>query len=62
MSQILKAFVQVNGLDPRLVMNALQENGIVSDNCVELNDVGNRMAAVEWLVGRGVKDLKEECS
>ncbi len=59
MSQTLKAFVQANGLDPCLVMNALQDNGIVSDNCVDLCDVGNRMAAVEWLVGRGIKDLKE---
>jgi hypothetical protein len=59
MSQTLKAFVQANGLDPRFVMNALQENCIVSDNCVELHEVGNRMAAIEWLVGRGIKDLKE---
>jgi len=55
----LVEFVQANGLSPLLVINALQENGIISDNCIELHDVGNRMAAVEWLVGRGIKDLKE---
>jgi hypothetical protein len=53
-------FIEANGLDPRLVMNALQENGIISDNCVELHEVGNRMAAVEWLIPRGINDLKEE--
>ena len=52
-------FVEANGLSEPLVMNTLQENGIISDNCIDLCDVGNRMAAVEWLVGRGIKDLKE---
>jgi len=60
MRQTLKAFIEANGLEPRLVMNALQDNGIVSDNCIDLCDVGNRMAAVEWLVGRRIKDLKED--
>ena len=55
----LVEFVQANGLSALLVMNALQEHGIISDNCIDLCDVGNRMAAVEWLVGRGIKDLKE---
>ena len=52
-------FVEANGLSPALVMNALQDNGIISDNCVELHEVGNRMAAVEWLIPRGINDLKE---
>ena len=54
----LLSFVKANGLSAVLVMNALQDNGIVSDNCVELHEVGNRMAAVEWLVPRGINDLK----
>lgn len=30
-------------------MNALQDYGIISDNCVRWDDVGNKEQAVEWL-------------
>lgn len=30
-------------------MNALQNHGIVSDNCVTWDDVGNRDEAIAWL-------------
>lgn len=30
-------------------MNALQQHGIISDNCVTWEDVGNREEAISWL-------------
>lgn len=30
-------------------MNALQDHGIISDNCVDWEDVGNKPKALQWL-------------
>jgi hypothetical protein len=54
----LAMFCKTNGLCETLVMNELQEHGIVSDNCITLHQVGNRMQALTWLVNRGIKDLR----
>jgi hypothetical protein len=42
-------------------MNLLQQNGVISDNCIESRDVAepDRQAAIEWLQKRaklGTKD------
>jgi hypothetical protein len=58
MSQTLKAFIEVNGLDPRMVMNTLQDNGVCSDLCVEVEDVGNGGECLRWLVERDMRALR----
>ncbi len=58
MSQTLKAFIEANGLDPRIVMNALQDNGVCSDLCVEVEDVGNGGECLRWLLDRDVRALR----
>jgi len=57
MNKLIK-FCHTNGLCETRVMNILQEHGIVSDNCITLDQVGNRMHALTWLVNRGIKDLR----
>ena len=49
MSQTLKAFIEAHGLDPRMVMNTLQDNGVCSDLCVEVEDVGIGGQCLLWL-------------
>jgi hypothetical protein len=58
MSQTLKAFIEANGLDPRTVMNTLQDNGVCSDLCVEVEDVGNGGECLRWLLGRDVREYR----
>jgi hypothetical protein len=58
MSQTLKAFIEANGLDPRIVMNTLQDNGVCSDLCVEVEDVGNGGDCLRWLVERDMRALR----
>lgn len=52
MSQTLRAYIAAEGLDPAETLNALQEHGVISDNCVAVEDVGNGGAAVAWLERR----------
>lgn len=58
MSQTLKAFIEANGLDPRLVMNTLQDNGVCSDLCVEVEDVGNGGQCLLWLHERDLRGMR----
>jgi hypothetical protein len=58
MSQTLKAFIEANGLDPRIVMNTLQDNGVCSDLCVEVEDVGNGGECLRWLHERDFRGLR----
>ena len=58
MSQTLKAFIAANGLDPRLVMNTLQDNGVCSDLCVKVEDVGNGGECLRWLHERELRDMR----
>jgi hypothetical protein len=58
MSQTLKAFIEASGLDPRIVMNTLQDNGVCSDLCVEVEDVGNGGECLRWLLERDVREYR----
>ena len=58
MSQTLKAFIEAHGLDPRIVMNSLQDNGVCSDLCVEIEDVGNGGECLRWLLERDVREYR----
>ncbi len=39
----------VAGWTELAAMNALQEHGVISDNCVDWADVGNKAQAIAWL-------------
>jgi hypothetical protein len=58
MSQTLKAFIEAKGLDPRMVMNELQDNGVCSDLCVEVEDVGNGGQCLLWLHERDLRGMR----
>jgi hypothetical protein len=58
MSQTLKAFIEAHGLDPRMVMNQLQDNGVCSDLCVEVEDVGNGGECLRWLHERDLRGMR----
>ena len=38
-------------------MNALQEHGIISDNCVSWDDVGNQDEARAWLNANNLRHI-----
>ena len=52
MSQTLAAYIEAKKLDALETMNLLQHHGIISDNCVDVCDVGNGGEAVAWLERR----------
>lgn len=58
MSESLRQYILARGLDERLVMNAMQENGVISDNAVDVADVGNGGAAISWLEKRDQRVLR----
>ncbi len=58
MSESLRAYIQSRGLDPRMVMNELQDNGVISDNAVSVADVGNGGVAIAWLEKRDQRALR----
>lgn len=49
MSQTLQAYIEAKGYDAAEVMNALQNHGVISDNCEHVAEVGNGGMAVQWL-------------
>jgi hypothetical protein len=51
-SESLRAYIAAHGLDARLVMNELQEHGVISDNAVSVADVGNGGDAIAFLEKR----------
>lgn len=57
MSETLKAFIKANGLDSRMVMNTLQDNGVCSDTCVTVEDVGNGGQCLLWLHERDLRGM-----
>jgi hypothetical protein len=57
-SESLRAYIQSRGLDARLVLNELQENGVISDNAVSVADVGNGGVAIAWLEKRDQRALR----
>ena len=58
MSETLKAFIEANGLDPRVGMNTLQDNGVCSDTCVEVEDVGNGGQCLLWLHEQDLRGMR----
>ena len=58
MSESLRAYIAARGLDARLVLNELQENGVISDNAVDVADVGNGGVAIGWLEKRDLRALR----
>jgi hypothetical protein len=58
MSESLRAYIAARGLDARLVMNELQDNGVISDNAVSVAEVGNGGVAIAWLEKRDLRALR----
>ena len=58
MSESLRAYIAARGLDPVLVMNELQNYGVISDNAVSVAEVGNGGAAISWLEKRDQRALR----
>ena len=58
MSESLRAYIAARGLDARLVLNELQEHGVISDNAVSVAEVGNGGAAIAWLEKRDQRALR----
>ncbi len=58
MSESLRAYIAARGLDARLTMNFLQEHGLISDNAVDVADVGNGGVAIAWLEKRDLRALR----
>jgi hypothetical protein len=57
-SESLRAYIQSRGLDARLTMNELQDSGVISDNAVDVADVGNGGVAIAWLEKRDTRHLR----
>jgi hypothetical protein len=57
-SESLRAYLAARGLDARLVLNELQNCGVISDNAVSVGDVGNGGAAIAWLEKRDLRALR----
>jgi len=57
-SESLRAYIAARGLDAQLVMNELQDHGVISDNAVSVADVGNGGVAIVWLEKRDVRHLR----
>ena len=58
MSDSLRAYIAARGLDARLVMNELQDHGVISDNAVSVAEVGNGGVAIAWLEKRDLRALR----
>lgn len=58
MSESLRAYIAARGLDARLVLNELQDHGVISDNAVSVADVGNGGVAIIWLEKRDQRALR----
>ena len=58
MSESLRAYIAGHGLDQCAVMNELQDHGVISDNAVNVAEVGNGGVAIAWLEKRGTRHLR----
>ena len=58
MSESLRVYIQSRGLDARLVMNELQDHGVISDTAVDVAEVGNGGVAIGWLEKRDLRALR----
>jgi hypothetical protein len=59
MSQTLRAYIAATDANETETMNLLQNHGIISDNCVTVDDVGNGGAAVAWLEAQNQQHTKK---
>jgi hypothetical protein len=57
-SESLRAYIAARGLDAVLVMNDLQDHGVISDNAVSVAEVGNGGDAIGWLEKRDQRALR----
>jgi len=57
-SESLRAYIAARGLNERLVLNELQDHGVISDNAVDVAEVGNGGAAIAWLEKRDQRALR----
>ena len=53
----LDNWIKVRFADQKEVLNVLQEYGVISDNCVNVEDVGNDRDAMMW-VARNFEHFK----
>ena len=58
MSESLRQYILARGLDGRLVLNELQDHGVISDNAVDVAEVGNGGAAIAFLEKRDQRALR----
>ncbi len=58
MSESLRAYIAARGLNAVLVMNELQDHGVISDNAVSVAEVGNGGVAIAWLEKRDLRALR----
>ena len=58
MSESLRQYILARGLDARLVLNELQENGVISDNAIDVAEVGNGGVAIAFLEKRDQRALR----
>jgi hypothetical protein len=49
MSNKLENWIKARFEDEKEVMNVLQEYGVISDNCIRADQVGNDMEAMKWM-------------
>jgi hypothetical protein len=45
----LENWIKNRYADQKEVLNALQEYGVISDNCIDVKDVGNDREAMMWV-------------
>jgi len=57
-SESLRQYILARGLDARLVLNELQENGVISDNAIDVAEVGNGGVAIAFLEKRDQRALR----
>lgn len=58
MSESLRAYIAARGLDEVAVLNELQDHGVISDNAVDVADVGNGGVAIAWLEKRDLRAFR----
>ena len=58
MSESLRAYIAARGLEELLVLNELQNHGVISDNAVTVAEVGNGGVAIGWLEKRDQRALR----
>jgi hypothetical protein len=57
-SESLRQYILACGLDARLVLNELQEHGVISDTAVDVAEVGNGGVAIAFLEKRDQRALR----